>query len=69
MRDLTKHELGVLRLAETYGDGLDLTGPRVSSAVKLAEASMRDMGALEGSRENLKLTEFGRKILKDKGTP
>jgi hypothetical protein len=61
---ITEEELGVLRLADTYGDGLDLSGPRVTRSVKNVVRDLLGRGLLVGELSNFNLTDSGRDALK-----
>lgn len=60
---MTEEEIGALRLLDTYGDGLDLTGRRVGMAVKNVVKGLLFTGHMAGTLGNLSMTEKGREEL------
>lgn len=57
--DLTDVELGVLKLANSYGVDMDLSGPRISRTVKAAVRELLRKGYLTGTTKALSLTVRG----------
>lgn len=60
---LSETDMGVLRTVERYGDGLDLSGPRVSPMVKAAAKNLIHSGHLCGRVGELSLTDLGRRVI------
>jgi hypothetical protein len=60
MGELTDFELDVLRLANLYGDGLDLSGPRISRTVQAAARECIRKGLLSGKVKSLTITDAGK---------
>lgn len=61
---LSEEELGALRLLDSYGDGLDLTGRRVGTRVKNVVKGLLFQGYMAGELKNLRMTDKGRTELK-----
>jgi hypothetical protein len=59
MSELTEIETSVLKLANSYGVDLDLSGPRVSRDVKAAVRELLRKGHLTGTIKGLSLTVRG----------
>lgn len=59
MGDLTEIELNVLKLCNSYGVDLDLSGPRVSRTVQAAARELLRKGYLTGAVKHLSLTVRG----------
>ena len=59
MSDLTEIERNVLKLANSYGVDLDLSGPRVSRTVQAAARELLRKGHLSGKISHLSLTVRG----------
>lgn len=57
---LVREDKALLRLANRYGDGLDLSGPRVAPMVKARAKNLLLSGHLHGTIKNLCLTDKGR---------
>lgn len=60
---ITQDEMGVLELAQRYGDGLDLSGQRIPARVKAAARECARKGFLAGKPKSYSLTDSGRSIL------
>lgn len=60
---ITNDEIGVLRLAEGYGNGLDLAGPRIGARVKVAARECVRKGWLVGKMSGLAMTDSGTAML------
>lgn len=56
-------DMGVLRRADSYGDELDLSGPRVSPMVKATVKNLIHAGYLSGTTKNISLTDKGKREL------
>lgn len=59
MSELTDTELGVLKLANSYGVDLDLSGPRISRVVQAAARELLRKGHLTGTIKAVSLTVRG----------
>lgn len=63
MSDLTEIEMNVLKLCNSYGVDLDLSGPRVSRTVQAAARELLRKGYLCGQVKHLSLTGKGESAL------
>jgi len=63
MSELTEAELNVLKLCNSYGVDLDLSGPRVGGTVKAAARELLRKGYLTGQIKHLTLTGRGESAL------
>lgn len=57
--DLTEIEINVLKLVNSYGVDLDLSGPRVSRTVQAAARELLRKGHLTGTIKALSITVRG----------
>lgn len=62
---LTKEEVGLLDLADRYGDGLDLRGPHISPRVRKVARGLIASGHLRGKIGGLVITDAGRAVLQE----
>ena len=62
--ELTAEERSILRLANNYGDGLDLSGPRVALRAKGPVRRLIELGLLSGTIKSLNITAAGQAALK-----
>lgn len=60
---LDNEERSLLTLAQTYGDGLSLSGPKIGRRVKEVAKRLIQYGYLGGKMSSLSLTDAGRKAL------
>lgn len=63
MSNLTETEMNVLKLVNSYGVELDLSGPRVSRSVQAAARELLRKGYLTGQVKHLSLTVRGETAL------
>lgn len=59
MSELTEIEIGVLKLVNSYGVDMDLSGPRISRTVKAAARELLRKGHLSGQVKHVSLTGKG----------
>lgn len=62
--NLAPMEIGFLELLLSYGDGLDMSGPRFSQTIKAAARECERKGLISGKPKSYSITEAGRAVIR-----
>lgn len=63
---MTDEQKAMLELVQAYGDGMSLSGPRVSRKSREVARTLLNRGLLAGRMGSLSLTDAGRARLQEK---